>query len=102
MYNQSERNNIINILDRLLDNQNGVKEKRTECINIGIWNVTSLNGNDIEVAHEMECHNVKIVGISEIKKALTGKSINDQCKLYYSGVQQGQRLKEGVGIVIRK
>ena len=70
-------------------------------MNIGTWNVRSLNGKEVELVEEIKKYNVAILGITETKKK--GKDIDpyEGYKLIYSGVHKTERAKAGVAALIR-
>lgn len=76
------------------------KEIQNEWIGIGIWNIGTLSGKEIELAEEMDKNNLQILGISETKKKGKGSTrLTNNYILHYSGVAPEQRAKEGVGII---
>ena len=70
-------------------------------MNIGTWNVRSLNGKEVELVEEIKKYNVAILGITETKKK--GKDIEpyEGYKLIYSGVDKKERARAGVAALIR-
>lgn len=78
-----------------------LKVKKKQEMMIGIWNINTLTGKEMEIAEEMESNNLQILGLSETKKKGRGyRQLTNKHTLYYSGVSQERRAKEGVGIII--
>lgn len=76
-------------------------KKDVNKVSIGTWNITSLNGKEIEITEEMSRFKIDILGISEVKKQGKGNiKLTNEYTLYYSGTDPGQRNKEGVGIIM--
>lgn len=70
-------------------------------VDMGIWNINTLTGKEVEIVEEMKQNKLQILGLSETKKKGKGKmQLDNGYMLYYTGVQQDQRAKEGVGIII--
>lgn len=69
--------------------------------NIATWNVTSLTGKDMEAVEEMRKYDITLLGLSETKIVGQGiRRLGNKYRLYYSGVEAGNRAKEGVGIIM--
>lgn len=78
------------------------KKRNKSTLKLGIWNVRSIRGKEIEIIEEMEKQQLDFLGITETKKK--GKGINRIAKgywLYWSGVNESERGKEGVGMIIK-
>lgn len=55
-------------------------------MNIGIWNITSFTGKEVEIVEEMEKYKLDILGISEVKKKGKGEvELTKGFVLRYSG-----------------
>ena len=68
---------------------------------IGTWNVRSMNQGKLEVAkQEMARVNVKILGISELRRTRMGEFNSDDHYIYYCGQQSLRR--NGVAIMVNK
>jgi len=58
-------------------------------------------GKEEELVEEMIQYNIEILGITETKKKGKGlKKIHKGYWMYWSGVDENQRAKEGVGLII--
>ncbi|KAK9739722.1 hypothetical protein QE152_g8722 [Popillia japonica] len=68
---------------------------------IGTWNVRSIKGKEEEIVEEMLKQGIEILGITETKKKGKGiKRIHKGYWLLWSGVDEGRRAREGVGLII--
>ncbi|KAK9720242.1 hypothetical protein QE152_g22190 [Popillia japonica] len=54
-----------------------VETDKEEEIGIGIWNINTLTGKDVEIIEEMESNNIDILGVSETKKKGRGQKLKD-------------------------
>lgn len=75
----------------------------TRITHLGTWNIRSLNGKEIELIDEFEKADLDILAITETKKKGKGiiKLKNDHI-LVYSGVENNERARAGVGCIINK
>lgn len=70
-------------------------------MNIGIWNVTSLTGKEIELVEEVKKYRLDIVGLSSTKEKGNGTMIlQDGWRLLYSGVEPSVHARAGVGSLV--
>ena len=68
---------------------------------IGTWNVRSMNQGKLEVVkQEMARVNVKILGISELRRTGMGEFNSDDHYIYYCGQESLRR--NGVAIMVKK
>lgn len=81
--------------------KNEEKRKRKNEIKIGNWNVQSSTGKEEELVEEMIQHDIEILAITETKKKGKGlKKIHKGYWLLWTGVNEKERAKEGVGLII--
>ena len=70
-------------------------------MNIGTWNVRSLNGKEVELVEESKKYSLDILGITETKKKEQGIDSYEGYKLIYSGVSRCERARAGVAALIK-
>lgn len=84
-------------------NKNNSTKKKMNTWKLGVWNIRSIQGKEIEIINEFEEANVEIMAISETKKKGEGKTyLTNGHILIYSGVQNNQRAAAGVGCIIHR
>ncbi|CAF1534892.1 unnamed protein product [Adineta ricciae] len=77
------------------------QQQRKYKTNIGTWNVTSLNGKEVEVVEEAQKYHLDILGISSTKRKGKGSiTLNNGWQLYYSGVDTTTFAQAGVAILV--
>lgn len=70
---------------------------------MGLWNVQSLRGKEEELVGEFERAEMAIMGVTETKKKGKGCStLNNGHCLIYGGVDEADRAKAGVAVLIHK
>ena len=65
----------------------------------GTWNISSLNGKEIELVREAEKYHLDILGLSSTKRKGSGIEDIEGWKLFHSGCDPTTRAKAGVGIL---
>ena len=73
---------------------------RQQRLALGTWNVTSLGGKEPELVREVERYRLDLVGLTSTHSRGSGTLLLDRgWTLFFSGVAQGVRCREGVGIL---
>ena len=68
---------------------------------MGNWNITSLNGKEQELVWEAEQYHLDIVGVSTTNcRSSDTVELNEEWKLFYSGVDVTMSAQAGVGIFV--
>lgn len=78
------------------------EQNKKETLKIGTWNVRSINGKEVELVEEFERAGLDVLGITETKKKGKGMEQLEGHIHIYSGVEQRERARAGVGCIIRK
>lgn len=79
------------------------RKRTTDTWKMGTWNVRGLQGKEQELVDEFENANLQILSITETKRKGKGMmELGNGHILVFSGVQQGERAKSGVGCIINK
>ena len=69
----------------------------------GTWNVRAINGKELELTEEMDKYKIDILAITETKKKGQGvENVGPNHTLIFSGVEEKERARAGVGLLIHK
>ena len=77
--------------------------KRTWTLIFGTWNVRAINGKELELTEEMDRYKIDVLAVTETKKKGQGvENVGPNHILIFSGVNEKDRAKAGVGLLIHK
>ena len=77
------------------------KQYNQSKLNTGTWNVTTLNGKEVEIVEEARKNRLDILGISSTKKKGKGSfNLKNGWQLFYSGIDTSVYAQAGVTIMI--
>lgn len=94
---QNKKQNTQRVINKKLNKNNETQMN----IRIGNWNVRSIIGKEEEIVEEMIKFKVDIMAITETKKKGKGiKRIHKGYWMYWSGVENKERAKGGIGVII--
>lgn len=72
-------------------------------IRLGIWNIKTLSGKEIELVGEIKKYKIDIIGLSETKKKGNGITrLANGFTMIYSGVNMRERAKGGVALAMKE
>lgn len=85
-------------VNKKTEGQNPLKH---EDLQMGTWNIRSINGKELELSNEFEKANLDILVVTETKKKGKGiLELENGHILIWSGVKEDQRAAAGVGCIL--